>query len=236
MADHDDLFGIDRILQRLQRNTQQFVHSYPANNVLLWGEPGNGKSAAVKGLLKPFAPDGLRLIEIRQEDLFQLPQITALLREQPYRFILFCDDLSCDEQESGCRTLKTLLEGGIEEPAANIRVYATWSQRHLLPAPPSDNRGDQESCSEKALVKRPSLADHFGLSLGFSPMSRQTYLAIAIHLARQRRLIITDNELNSAALQWALERGHHSGRVARQFIDDLSGQLAIAGKVAPLSS
>lgn len=236
LPDHADLFGIDRILQRLQRNTEQFVHSYPANNVLLWGERGNGKSSAIKGLLKPFALQGLRLIEVHKEGLLQLPQITGLLREQPYRFILFCDDLSFDEQEPGHRELNALLEGGIEEPAANILVYATSNRRHLLPEPMSDNSGTQEIHPEEALAEKLSLADRFGISLGFYPMSQATFLEIVAHQARLRRLIIPEDELNRAALRWALERGSRSGRVARQFIDDLSGQLAMAGKIAPLSS
>jgi predicted AAA+ superfamily ATPase len=236
LPDHADLFGIDRILQRLQRNTEQFVHSYPANNVLLWGERGNGKSSAVKGLLKPFALQGLRLIEVHKKDLLQLPQITGLLREQPYRFILFCDDLSFDDQETGYRELNTLLEGSIEEPAANILVYATSNRRHLIPEPTSDKSGERQIHFEEALVETLSLADRFGISLGFYPMSQTTYLEIVVHLARQRRLIITEDELHSAALRWAQERGSRSGRVARQFIDDLSGQMAMAGKIAPLSS
>ena len=236
LPDHDDLFGIDRILQRLQRNTEQFVHSYPANNVLLWGERGGGKSSAVKGLLKPFAPQGLRLVEVQKEDLFQLPQITALLREQPYRFILFCDDLSFDEQEPGYRELKSLLDGGIEEPAANIRIYATSNRRHLRPERLTDNSNAEEIYPEEAVAEKLALADRFGISLCFYPMSQQTYLQIVDHLARQRRLIIEGDELNRAALRWALERGSRSGRVARQFIDDLSGCMAMAGKIAPISS
>lgn len=235
LADHEDLFGIDRILERLQRNTAQFVHSYPANNILLWGERGCGKSSAIKGLLKPFFQAGLRLIEVQKEDLFQLPQITSLLREQPYHFILFCDDLSFDEQEPGYRELKALLDGGIEEPADNILLYATSNRRHLLPERLSDNLDGQEIHPEEALAEKLSLADRFGISLGFYPMSQQVYLQIVGYLARQRRLIINDEELNRAALNWAMERGSRSGRVARQFIDDLSGQMAMAGKIAPLS-
>lgn len=235
LTDHEDLFGIDRILEKLQRNTEQFVHSYPANNVLLWGERGCGKSSAIKGLLKLFIQNGLRLIEVQKEDLFQLPQITSLLRDQPYRFILFCDDLSFDEQEPGYRELKSLLDGGIEEPAGNILLYATSNRRHLVPEHLSDNIDGQEIHPEEAWSEKLALADRFGISLGFYPMSQPVYLEIVGYLAQQRRLIITDEELNSAALIWAIERGSRSGRVARQFIDDLSGQMAMAGKITPLS-
>lgn len=235
LVDHNDLFGIDRILERLQRNTEQFVHNYPANNVLLWGERGCGKSSAIKGLLTLYFEAGLRLIEVQKEDLFQLPQITSLLRDQPYRFILFCDDLSFDEQEPGYRELKALLDGGIEEPAGNILLYATSNRRHLLPEHLSDNKDDQEIHPKEAWSEKLSLADCFGISLGFYPMSQGTYLEIVSYLAQQRRLSITDKELNSAALSWAMERGHRSGRVARQFMDDLSGQMAMAGKIVPLS-
>ena len=235
LVDHDDLFGIDHILKKLQRNTEQFVHSYPANNVLLWGERGNGKSSAIKGLLKLFFQAGLRLIEVHKEDLFQLPQITDLLRDQPYRFILFCDDLSFDEQEPGYRELKALLDGGIEEPADNILLYATSNRRHLRPERLSDNQEGQEIHPEEAVAEKLSLADRFGISLGFYPMSQQVYLEIISYLSQQRRLIIDDEELNKAALRWTMERGSRSGRVARQFIDDLSGRMAMAGKVAPLS-
>ena len=235
LVDHDDLFGIDRILETLRRNTAQFVQRYPANNVLLWGERGCGKASAIKGLLSPFFQDGLRLIETHKEDLFQLPQITSLLRGQPYRFILFCDDLSFDEQDSDYRELKALLDGGIEEPAENILLYATSNCRQLMPERYSDNPNNQEIHSEEAPAGKRFFTDHFGICLGFYPMSQQVYLQIVNHLAQQRRLIIGNEELNRAALNWSTKRGSHSGRVARQFIDDLSGRLAMDGKVPPLS-
>ncbi|WP_201257995.1 ATP-binding protein [Syntrophotalea acetylenivorans] len=235
LADHDELFGIDRILENLQRNTEQFVHNYPANNVLLWGERGCGKSAAIKGLLKLYFQAGLRLVEVQKEDLFQLPQITHQLRDQPYRFILFCDDLSFDEGEPGYRELYSLLEGGIEEPAGNILLYATSNRHYLLPDRLSDNSDGRHPQSEEAWSEKLSLDDLFGISLGFYPMSQPVYLEIVGYLAQQRRLIISEEELHSAALSWAMERGSRSGRVARQFMDDLSGRMAMEGKIAPLS-
>ncbi len=234
-VDHGELFGIDRILETLRRNTAQFVQRYPANNVLLWGERGSGKSSAIKGLLNLFFQDGLRLIEIHKEDLLQLPQITSLLREHPYRFILFCDDLSFGEQDPGYRELKALLDGGIEEPSENILFYATSNRCHLLAEHFSDNLDGQEIHPKEALAEKLSLTDCFGISLGFCPVSQPVYLEIVHYLAQQRRLIIDDEDLNQAALNWSKERDSHSGRVAKQFIDDLSGRLAMAGKVAPLS-
>jgi hypothetical protein len=236
LIDHEDLFGIDRILETLRRNTAQFVQHYPANNVLLWGEGGSGKSSAIKGLLNPFFQAGLRIIEVHEEDLFQLPQITDLLREQPYRFILFCDDLSFDEREPGYRELKALLDGGIEAPADNILIYATSNRRHLRPELLSDNLHGQEIHPEEVLAEKLSLADPFGISLGFYPMSQQIYLEIVNYLAQQRRLIFDNEELKRAALSWSMARGTRSGRVARQFIDDLSGRMAMDGKITPLSS
>jgi len=235
LADHDELFGINPILEKLQRNTEQFVHSYPANNVLLWGKRGCGKSSAIKGLLKLYFQAGLRLIEVQKEDLYQLPQITCQLRDQPYRFILFCDDLSFDEGEPGYRALYSLLEGGIEEPAGNILLYATSNRHYQRPDRLSDNTDGREPISEEAWSEKLSLEDLFGIILGFYPMSQSVYLEIIDYLAGQRRLIIANEELHNAALNWAMERGNRSGRVARQFMDDLSGRMAMEGKIAPLS-
>ncbi len=230
LPDHDDLLGIDRILSRLRRNTEQFVQGHPANNILLWGERGTGKSSAIKGLLKPLTTQGLRLVEVQKEDLFQLPEITGLLRGLPYRFILSCDDLSFDETDPGYRELKALLEGSIESRAENILVYATSNRRHLLPEHPSDNTGEREIHPEEALAEKLSLSDRFGITLGFYPMSQELFLSIARHLAAKRQLAISNEELTRLALQWTMERGARSGRVARQFIDDLTGQLALRKK------
>ncbi len=232
---HEELFGIDPILKKLQRNTEQFVHSYPANNVLLWGEPGCGKSSAIKGLLNLYFQTGLRLIEVQKEDLFQLPQITHQLRDQPYRFILFCEGLSLDEQEPGYRELHSLLDGGIEESPGNILFYATSNQTYQLPERLSNNTDEGKNDPKKVWAEKSPLTDLFGISLEFSPMTQPVYLEIVDTLARQRRLIITAEELQSAALDWAMERGNLSGRVARQFMDDLSGRMAMEGKIAPLS-
>lgn len=233
LPDDHDLLGIDEALSRLKRNTAQFVRGLPANNVLLWGARGNGKSSAIKCLLNIFAKEGLRLVEVQKEDLFQLPQITACLREIPFRFILFCDDLSFTEEEINYRELKALLEGSVEARAENILVYATSNRRHLLPESHHDNLGDLELHPEDSIAEKLSLSDRFGITIGFYPMRQDTYLDICRHQSRKRGLAIGTPQLDKAALQWAMLRGARSGRVARQFIDDLAGQLALAGKTPP---
>lgn len=227
LPDHADLLGIEATLSRLRDNTRQFLHGLPANNVLLWGERGGGKSSAIKGLLTEFAAQGLRLVEVSKEDLFQLPAITACLRERPFRFILFCDDLSFDETEPDYRELKALLDGGIEARPPNLLIYATSNRRHLLPERLLENSGEAEIHPEEAMAEKLSLADRFGIRLGFYPMGQETYLAVVRHLCRRRRLAIAERELEGEALRWALARGGRSGRVARQFIDDLNGRLAL---------
>ena len=231
LPDLASLVGIDEALRRLRQNTLQFVRGFPANNVLLWGERGGGKSSSVKGLLPEFAPQGLRLVEVQKEDLFELPVITARLRELPYRFILFCDDLSFDETEVAYRELKALLEGGIQARPENVLVYATSNRRHLMPERFRENVRDEEIHPEETVSEKLSLSDRFGITLGFYPMPQETYLAIIRHLAERRRLHIAGEELEQEALQWALLRGARSGRVARQFIDDLSGRLSLEGTI-----
>ncbi len=227
LPDHADLLGIDPVLIRLRQNTRQFVHRLPANNVLLWGARGTGKSSAVKGLLGEFAGAGLRLVEVRKEDLFQLSAITELLRPHPYRFILFCDDLSFDESEVDYRELKALLEGGIEARPENLLIYATSNRRHLMPERLSDNTGGEEIHPEEAIAEKISLSDRFGITLGFYPTTQESYLEIVRHLANGRQLPLGDGELAAEALEWAMLRGARSGRVARQFIDDLTGRLLL---------
>jgi len=227
LPDHADLLGIDPVLIRLRQNTRQFVHGLPANNVLLWGARGAGKSSAVKGLLGEFAGASLRLVEVRKEDLFQLSAITELLRPHPFRFILFCDDLSFDESEVDYRELKALLEGGIEARPENLLIYATSNRRHLMPERLHDNTGDEEIHPEEAIAEKISLSDRFGITLGFYPTTQESYLEIVRHLARQRQLAIGDCALAAEAQEWAMLRGARSGRVARQFIDDLTGRLRL---------
>lgn len=228
LVDLDDLVGVDYVKELLVRNTAQFVAGAPANNVLLWGERGNGKSSCVKGLLNLFAPRGLRLIELQRWDLLNLPAIVDLLRDLPFRFILFCDDLSFGEGETEFRALKTLLDGGIEARPENLLIYATSNRRHLMPEPMSDNTGSAEIHPEEAVSEKLSLSDRFGLTLGFSTFDEATYLSIVKNYADRLGLVMEWERLRKEAILWALYSGRRSGRSARQFIDDLNGRLALA--------
>jgi len=224
-VDLAELVGIDAAKEELLRNTSQFVDGYPANHVLLWGERGTGKSSCVKGLLKAFGPRGLRLVELARWDLFSFPKIARQLRGLPYRFVLFCDDLSFDEGEADFRGLKTLLEGGVEERPENVRIYATSNRRHLMPERRVDLGAEEEMHPEEAVSEKLSLSDRFGLQLGFYPFDQDTYLDVVDSYARRLRISIKPETLREEALEWALSAGSRSGRVAKQFIDDLSGRL-----------
>ena len=237
LFDLNDLIGIDDIRDEVVRNTAQFVASLPANNVLLWGERGCGKSSLVKGLLKQFAPLGLRIVELKRWDIMALPQIIGLLRDVPFRFILFCDDLSFDEGEGDFRALKTLLDGDIEERPSNILIYATSNRRHLMPERMSNNSSDAEIHPEEAVGEKLALSDRFGLSLGFYEFEQDEYLAIVRGYAASRKLPLSDPELCDKALKWARLTARRSGRSARQFIDDLEGSLLLESHALnPVSS
>jgi hypothetical protein len=225
----DELVGIDDIRDEVVRNTSQFVAGLPANNVLLWGERGCGKSSLVKGLLKPFASQGLRIVELKRWDIMSLPRIVSLLRDSAYRFILFCDDLSFDDGEGDFRALKTLLDGDIEERPANVLIYATSNRRHLMPEKVRDTRGDDEIHPEEAEGEKLALSDRFGLSFGFYRFDQDEYLAVVRRYANLRNLALSDEELCDKALKWSMYTARRSGRSARQFIDDLEGRLKLPG-------
>jgi predicted AAA+ superfamily ATPase len=227
LFDINDLVGIDDIREDVERNTAQFVSGLSANNVLLWGERGCGKSSLIKGLLKPFSPRGLRIVELKRWDLLTLPQIVTLLRGSRYYFILFCDDLSFEEGEGDFRALKTLLDGDIEERPANVLIYATSNRRHLMPEQVRDTRGDDEIHPEEAVGDKLALSDRFGLSLGFYSFDQDEYLAVIRKYAALRKLPVTDKELCDKALKWSLFTARRSGRSARQFIDDFEGRLRL---------
>lgn len=226
----DELVGIDDIKEEVIRNTTQFVEGVPANNVLLWGERGCGKSSLVKGLLKPFASRGLRIVELKRWDIMSLPHITSLLRDSPYRFLLFCDDLSFDEGEGDFRALKTLLDGDIEERPGNVLIYATSNRRHLMPERMEDNTGELEIHPEEAVGEKLALSDRFGLSFGFYSLDQDEYLDVVRHYAMRRGLAVKDKELCDLALKWSLYSARRSGRSARQFVDDLEGRLGLPKK------
>jgi predicted AAA+ superfamily ATPase len=232
LFDHDDLVGVERSLAALVANTEQFVAGYPANHVLLFGERGTGKSSAVKGLLTRFGDRGLRMVEVHKADLIDLPEVLAALCGAPYRFFLFCDDLSFDAGESGFRELKAALEGSLVATPENVRIIATSNRRHLLPETRSDNRAarldeDGELHLGEALDEKLALSDRFGLVLGFYGFDQDTYLAIVDRYARKAGVRAGPADLHASALRWALHRSSRSGRTARQFVDDFAGGEAL---------
>jgi len=222
-----DLIGIENNLEILRRNTLQFVLGFPANNVLLWGEKGNGKSSCVKGLLNEFSLLGLRIIEVRKEDLDQLALILKPLRALPYRFILFCDDLSFQENDISSRELKGILDGGIESRPENLIIYATSNRRHLFPEQLKENYGGDEIHPEEAQAERLSLVDRFGLRLPFYKMSKETYLEIIDQRLRRLGIKRKRQVFEPEARLWAITHGGESGRVARQFVTNLAGRLLL---------
>jgi len=230
--DLDDLLGVERSVAELVRNTEQFVRGLPANHVLLFGERGTGKSSSVKGLLSRYAARGLRLVEVRKNELTQLPDVVAALRGLPYRFLVFCDDLSFDEGEAGMRELKVALEGSVETTPSNVRIIATSNRRHLVPEFVRENRAarlddDGELHVGEALEEKLALADRFGLVLGFYGFDQPTYLRIVDRYARKAGIDWPREQIHAAALRFALNRASRSGRVARHFVDDLAGRIAL---------
>lgn len=232
LADLGSLFGLDREIGVLDRNTRQFVRGMPANNVLIWGERGTGKSSVVKGLLARFAGEGLRVIEVRRQDLTDLPEIVEILWDRPERFILFCDDLSFLEDESIYLELKALLEGSLSARPDNVLVYATSNRRHLMPEKLADNTprfspDDDEIHPQETVEEKVSLSDRFGLSIGFYRITQDTYFEIVRHLVDQRGLNIDPVLLRRESLRWLQRASGRSGRVARQFVDDLEGRIQL---------
>jgi uncharacterized protein len=224
----DDLQGIERQKTLLERNTRQFVAGLPANNALLWGSRGTGKSSLVKALLNRHATEGLRLIEVERSELVDLPQIVALLRERPERFILFCDDLSFETGDPGYKALKVVLDGSLDAPPDNVLIYATSNRRHLVPETMQENLEarvvDTEIHLGDALEEKISLSERFGLWLSFYPFNQEEYLGIVRHWLLQLGIEIFDDETRTEALRWAQTRGTRSGRSAWQFARDLAGR------------
>ena len=216
--------------ERLLRNTEQFVAGHGANNVLLTGARGTGKSSLIKACLNEFAGRGLRLIEVDKTDLVDLPDIVDLVAERPERFIVFCDDLSFDEGEPGYKALKSILDGSISESSDNVLIYATSNRRHLLPEYMKENltyrhTEDGEVHPGEVIEEKISLSERFGLWVSFYPFSQDEYLAIVAEWLRSFKV---GAEAIAAARQealiWALERGSRSGRVAFQFAKDYAGR------------
>ena len=225
-----DLKEVDGQKDRLVRNTAQFVAGLPANNVLLTGARGTGKSSLIKACLNEFAPQGLRLIEVDKADLVDLPDLVDLVAERPERFIVFCDDLSFDEGEPGYKALKSILDGSIAAASDNVLIYATSNRRHLLPEYMKDNLSDQhtddgEVHPGEVVEEKISLSERFGLWISFYPFSQPEYLAIVAQWLRHFGVAeATIAEARQPSLVWALERGSRSGRVAYQFARDWAGR------------
>ncbi len=231
----DDLQHVDAQKRAIEDNTRQFVAGRPANNVLLTGSRGTGKSSLIKACLNTFAAKGLRLIEVDKDDLVDLPDIVDLVAGRRERFIVFCDDLSFDEGEPGYKALKVALDGSISAQSDNVLIYATSNRRHLMPEYMRENleakhQEDGEIHPGEATEEKTSLSERFGLWVAFYPFRQDDYLDICAHWLRT--LGVADRQIEAArgdALRWALERGSRSGRVAWQFAKDWAGRHAARG-------
>jgi predicted AAA+ superfamily ATPase len=227
------LKGIDRPRDTLAENTRRFAAGLPANNALLWGARGMGKSSLVKAVhaevaaAKPERGAALKLIEIHREDIETLPELMGLLRGRPERFILFCDDLSFDPGDTSYKSLKAALEGGIEGRPDNVVFYATSNRRHLLPRDMIENERSTAINPSEAVQEKVSLSDRFGLWLGFHNCSQDDYLAMVDAYLRHYAVPANPSEWRPQALEWATTRGGRSGRVAWQFLQDFAGRKGV---------
>ncbi|MCY3752202.1 MAG: ATP-binding protein, partial [Gammaproteobacteria bacterium] len=224
----EDLLCIERQKAALQSNTEQFINDYPANNVLLWGPRGTGKSSLVKAVFSEYRGQGLRLVEVTRDNLADLHDICDELSRFTGKFIIFCDDLSFDVNDPSYKTLKVLLDGSVSDIPDNILIYATSNRRHLIPEYRSENLEtrniDGEIHHGESVEEKLSLSERFGIWLSFHPFNQEQYLQIAFHWLRRTGLTIGDSDqVRQAALQWALEKGTRSGRSAAQFARDWAG-------------
>ena len=229
----DDLKEIDGQKARLQANTEQFVKGLPANNVLMTGSRGTGKSSLIKACLNAYSGQGLRLIEIDKADVVDLPDIIELVADRPERFIVYCDDLSFEDGEGGYKALKSILDGSVSTASANVLIYATSNRRHLLPEHMKDNlsyttSNEGEIHPGEVVEEKISLSERFGLWISFYPFSQDEYLVIVAQWlsafgANPEQI----ERARPAALVWALERGSRSGRVAQQFARDWAGRMGL---------
>jgi uncharacterized protein len=222
------LKGIDRVRDILLENTQRFADGFPANNALLWGSRGMGKSSLVKAVhaaTNQAKPRALALIEIHREDIPSLPRLMSRLRSSQRRCLLFCDDLSFDAEDTTYKSLKAVLEGGIEGRPANVLFYATSNRRHLMPRDMMENERSIAIHGGEAVEEKVSLSDRFGLWLGFHNCSQEDFFAMLDAYAEYFKLPVGQEELRAQAIEWSMTRGSRSGRVAWQFIQDLAGRL-----------
>lgn len=226
--------NVDSQKAEVVRNTAQFVGGFPANNVLLTGARGTGKSTLVKALLNEFAKDGLRIVEVDKQDLVALPEIISLLRARPERFIIFCDDLSFEATDPGYKALKVVLDGSIATTSDNVVVYATSNRRHLMPEYMAENLETQYVGEEirpgETSEEKISLSERFGLWFSFYAFDQDEYLTVAAYWLAQYGIAKMNDEVRRAALTFSLTRGARSGRVAYQFARDYAGRQALANQ------
>lgn len=230
----DLLQGIERVRDILLDNTRRFADGLPANNALLWGSRGMGKSSLIKAThasvnvgAREQGRKALKLIEIHREDIESLPEVMAFIRDLDQRFLVFCDDLSFDAADTSYKSLKAALEGGIEGRPENVLFYATSNRRHLLPRDMMENERSTAINPSEAVEEKVSLSDRFGLWIGFHRCSQDEYLAMVRGYAAHFGLAMQDEALEREALEWATTRGSRSGRVAWQYIQDLAGRLGV---------
>ncbi|MFM2278586.1 MAG: hypothetical protein RLZZ444_817 [Pseudomonadota bacterium] len=220
--------GVDHVKTILLDNTERFAAGYPANNVLLWGARGMGKSSLVKAIhaaINQSRGERMKLVEVHREDIQSLPALMDILKKSAFRVILFCDDLSFDHDDTSYKSLKAALDGGVEGRPENVLFYATSNRRHLLPRNMIENEQSTAINPSEAVEEKVSLSDRFGLWLGFHKCSQDDYLAMIDGYATHFKLSVEPETLHAEALEWATTRGSRSGRVAWQFIQDLAGRL-----------
>jgi len=232
----DDLLGIDKQKQTVEENTCQFLAGLPANNALLWGTRGTGKSTLVRALLHSYASQGLRVIQVDKDDLVHLPAIVDEIKRQPYRFILFSDDVSFETGESSYKMLKSALDGSVYAPPENVLIYITSNRRHLLPEYESDNRGamlvNNEIHHGETVEEKISLSGRFGLWIGFHPFSQDQFLEVARQWVerlceRSGASLRWNEEARQAAILWSRQKGDNSGRIALQFANQWVGSTLL---------
>jgi predicted AAA+ superfamily ATPase len=225
------LTGIDHAAEQLLANTKRFAAGLPANNALLWGARGMGKSSLVKAVHAEVASGGrdrVKLVEVHREDISTLPACLSDLKAAPFRFIVFCDDLSFDSDDTTYKSLKAILEGSLEGRPQNVLFYATSNRRHLMPRDMVENERSTAINPSEAVEEKVSLSDRFGLWLGFHNCTQDQYLGMVRDYARAYGLDAEPNDIEREALEWSAARGARSGRVAWQFIQDLAGRLGVS--------
>jgi predicted AAA+ superfamily ATPase len=229
----DDLLGIDKQKQVVETNTRQFLAGLPANNILLWGSRGTGKSSLVRALLHTYAPRGLRVIQVDKDDLIHLPDIVDAIKDEPYKYIIFSDDLSFDVGESGYKMLKSALDGSVYAPPENVLIYVTSNRRHLLPEYESDNRGammvEGEIHHGESVEEKISLSGRFGIWVSFHPFSQEQYLSVTRQWVEKLCRKSDDTlewtrEAADEAILWSQNKGDRSGRIAYQFAANWVGR------------